>query len=345
MDGSTNKLPPTPLEYKGPEPARIDWERILFRREVGVLVLLVLTTVGVGMRNPDFLTLDNFRNILVTAAPSIIIGCAVTLVIVTGEIDISVGSMMAVLAAVLGLLTSKEHAYQWPVWMVVPLILLLGSLLGLVNGFFVAVTKVPSIIVTLGMLTVLRGITELIHGGEWFKEMPDALRFLGTGRVLEVPISVWTSLFAVVIFVILTLQTPLGRRIYAVGSNPKSARLAGVSQTRIKLIVFLITGLLTGIATVVVAPKYSSIDAETGKGLELLVVTCVVVGGTSISGGKGTIIGTLLGAILLNIIGTALVFLKLGDQAVYWERAIQGAFIILAVLADHLVGEKREGHA
>jgi ribose/xylose/arabinose/galactoside ABC-type transport system permease subunit len=320
-------------------------KRLARQREYGVLALLVLTVAVVASVNRDFLSLQNIRDMLVTAAPAVIVGCGLTLVIVTGEIDISVGSLMGVLAAVLGLLTSAEYPYKWPVWAAVLLVLALGAGVGLINGFLITIGKVPSIIVTLGMLTALRGATELLLNGEWVKELPPGLRFLGTGSLLGIPVSVLTAIIIVALFIVLTIQTPLGRRIYAVGSNPKSARLAGISEMRIKWIAFAITGLLTGLATVVVVPQLSVIDAERGKGFELLAVTCVVVGGTSISGGKGTIIGTVLGAILLNIIGTVLIFMKLGDQAEYWARAIQGAFILLAVLADHLSTGKGESHA
>jgi ribose/xylose/arabinose/galactoside ABC-type transport system permease subunit len=320
-------------------------KRIAAQREYGVLALLILTVGIVAFNDPSFLDWENIQNMLVNAAPYIIIGCGLTLVIVTGEIDISVGSLVGLLAAIMGLLTSIEHPYQWPVPVAVLLVLALGAAIGLLNGFLVTIGKVPSIIVTLGMLTALRGVNELILAGEWVKGMPDSLRYLGTGSILGLPISIWVSLVVVVIFIIITLQTPLGRRVYAVGSNPRSAKLAGVSETRIKLAAFAITGLLAGVATVVFVTRLSSIDAETGKGWELLAVTCVVVGGTSISGGKGTIVGTLLGAILLNIISTALIFMKLGDAAEYWARAIQGAFILMAVLADHLLAGKREGHA
>jgi len=220
----------------------------------------------------------------------------------------------------------------------------IGSIVGLINGLLITIGKVPSIIVTLGMLTILRGITQLIMAGEWY-QVPTTLFPLGRAMILGISIPVLTAIFTTLLFIVITLRTPLGRRVYAVGSNPRSAKLAGISETRTKLIVFVITGVLTGLATVVTVPKLSTIDAEVGKGFELLVVTCVVVGGTSISGGKGTIIGTVLGVLLLSSIGTVLIFLKLGDQATFWQRAIQGAFILLAVLADHVLASKKEGHA
>lgn len=318
--------------------------RLAAQREIGVLALLMVTVAYATWVNPKFIELQNIWDMLFNATPALIIGCGMTLVIITGEIDISVGSLMGLAGAVLGLLTSLEQPYQWPVWAGVLVVMAIGSLVGLINGLLITIGKVPSIIVTLGMLTVLRGITQLIMDGVWYKDLPPALGYLGKGAIMGVPIPTLTAAVVIVLFIIITLRTPLGRRIYAVGSNPRSAKLAGVSETRIKLAVFVITGMLTGLATVVYVPKLSTIDAETGKGVELLVVTCVVVGGTSISGGKGTIIGTVLGALLLSSIGTVLIYLKLGPEATFWQRAIQGGFILLAVLADHLFSSKREGH-
>ncbi len=135
---------------------------------------------------------------------------------------------------------------------------------------------------------------------------------------------------------LLARETPLGRRIYATGSNLHAAHLAGLKTHRVKLFVFTFTGFLTAVATLVSVPRLSVIESGVGRGFELLVVTAVVVGGTSINGGRGSIAGSLLAVLLLGTVGTALIFLRLGESATYWERAIQGAFILLAVLADHL---------
>jgi ribose/xylose/arabinose/galactoside ABC-type transport system permease subunit len=158
---------------------------------------------------------------------------------------------------------------------------------------------------------------------------------------MGVPVCIWVAGAVVALSIVLTRQTPLGRRIYAVGSNPSAARLAGVSAGRIKLLVFALTGLLVGVATIVSVPQLSVIESGIGVGFELLVVTCVVVGGTSIRGGRGSIVGSLLAAGLLVTIGTVLIHLKLGPGATYWERAIQGGFILLAVLVDHLARPRR----
>jgi len=326
-----------------PRPSQGALRAIARQREWGVAILLGLTIAIVAIINPQFVAIDNLKDILVAVAPFAIIGCAVTFVIVTGEIDISVGSHVALLAAVLGLLTSKDHAAMG----VVPAILIvlaLGIVVGLINGFLIAYLRVPSIITTLGMLTALRGITELLMNGQWIQNLPDGLRYFGIGTFLKIPISIWTAAVVVASSMVLATRTPIGRRIYAVGSSPHAARLAGLSPRRIKLFVFALTGLMVAVATIVSVPQLATIQSGVGSGWELIVVTAVVVGGTSISGGKGTIIGTILAAVLLRIIRTVLIFLKLGNEATYWERAIQGAFILLAVLVDHLArrGEAEE---
>jgi ribose/xylose/arabinose/galactoside ABC-type transport system permease subunit len=317
------------------------------RREYGVAILLAVTITIVAIANPNFLQPGVLRDVLVNNAPYAIIACGLTFVIVTGEIDISVGSLAGLLAAVMGLLTSSDYA-SMHVALAVPIVLAIGTFVGLLNGVLVACLRVPSIITTLGMLTALRGVTELLMAGKWIQNLPPGLRFFGTGAILGVPVSIWSAIIVIAGCMVLATRTPLGRRIYAVGSNVHAARLAGLSPRRIKLFAFTFTGFLVAVATLVSVPKLSVIDPGIGKGWELFVVTAVVVGGTSISGGKGTIIGTTLGVLLLGIVGTVLIFLRLGDRATYWERAIQGAFILLAVLVDHL-GRRRgesaeEGH-
>ena len=315
--------------------------RLLRRREAGVLALVVLTVLVVGWYRPDSLAGDNVRNMLERCAPGAIVACGLTLVIVTGEIDISVGSLMGLLAAVVGLCTSTQRM-GLPVATGVAITLAAGAGVGLVNGLLVTVGRVPSIIVTLGMLTALRGVTELAMGGKWIEALPADLRFLGTGSAAGVPISVWTAGLVVAATAYLAYQTPLGRRIYAVGSSPRAARMAGLSERRIKVFVFALTGLLVAVATLVSVTQLDKIEQGIGKGFELFAVTAVVVGGTAISGGRGTIWGSILGVALLVIVRPALVFLPVGQDTTYWERAIQGGLILVAVLADH-IARRRSG--
>lgn len=310
------------------------------KRETGVALLLGLTVAVVAGFNPAFVSGANIRDMLVQCAPAAIVGCGLLLVMLTGEIDISLGSMMGFLAAVMGMATSSQYA-NLPAAAGIAITLVAGSAIGLLNGVLVSLGRVPSIIVTLGMLTALRGLTELLMGGKWISGLPPGLRTLGTGSVIGVPVSIWVAAATVVLAWLFTRETPLGRRIYSLGSNPKAAVLAGLSPTRIKVFVFALTGFLVAVATLVGTTQLSVIESGIGVGFEMVVVTSVVVGGASISGGKGTILGMLLGVVLLGIVRTVLIFLNLGETSVYWERAIQGAFILVAVLMDHLATRRR----
>jgi ribose/xylose/arabinose/galactoside ABC-type transport system permease subunit len=262
------------------------------------------------------------------------IGSSLTFVILTGEIDISVGSLLGLLGVTLGILSSGEH-FALPTPLVVIAILALGSIVGLANGLLITVGRVPSIIATLGTLSILRGLTDLLMSGQWIKDLPASMRFLGTGSLLHIPISLYTAAIIAALCLLLLHGTSLGLGIRAVGGNPEAVANAGLSAARTRIAVFTLTGLATAIACLVTVPQLSVIESGIGVGFELTVVTAVVVGGTSIRGGLGGITGTVIAVILLMTIRTALVFLDLGPMATYWERAIQGAFILAAVLMDH----------
>jgi rhamnose transport system permease protein len=310
-------------------------------REYGVLALLLVVVLLVSLVNPSFLAAKNLSDLLIKAAPIAIVACGMTFIIIVGEIDISVGSMMGLLAAILGVSCSTSQA-GLPVSIAIPLVLLAGTVLGGINGLLVTVGRVPSIIVTLGMLTLLKGITEIVMHGEWIKDLPPDLRWFGTGAVVGIPVPVLTAVLTFAFCLLVARETPLGRRLYAVGGNPDAARLLGLRVLPMKWSAFALTGFLTAVATIISVPQLSVIESGIGQGFELLVITCVVVGGTSIRGGRGNLTGTLFAVLLLSMIGTVLIFLRLGEMATYWERAIQGAFILLAVLADHYSRRSRK---
>jgi ribose/xylose/arabinose/galactoside ABC-type transport system permease subunit len=215
-----------------------------------------------------------------------------------------------------------------------------GLLVGVLNGLLVTIGRVPSIIVTLGMLTMLRGITLLMMNGTNIEGRPHSLELLATGSALGAPITLWIAALFTLLCCGGVYFTPLGRRIYAVGSNPKAAPLAGISITRIKIFVFALSGFAAGVAAVLQVPRNSLVQSNVGNGMELLVVTCVVVGGTSISGGKGTIVGSLIAVLLLGLVPMVLTYIGAPAE---WRMAIQGAFILLAVLADHIVRGHKTG--
>jgi ABC-type sugar transport system ATPase subunit/ribose/xylose/arabinose/galactoside ABC-type transport system permease subunit len=305
------------------------------RPEVGVGGLLIATLALAAGLNPQFLAVGNILDMLVKVAPALIVGCAMTLVILAREIDISVGSLMGLCAACLGVACSTDRM-GLPVPVGVGICLGVGVLGGLINGLLVTFGRVPSIIVTLGMLTILRGVTERTMGGKWIEKLPEGLRSFGTGNWLGLPYSVLMAIAFALFTWWLAKGTRFGVQVFALGSNPSAAKFRGVPEHRIKLCVFMLAGLAAGIAALFSATQLQIIESGFGSGFELVAIASVIVGGTSIQGGRGTVLGTVLGAITLGIVSTVLIFLKLGDSATYWERAIQGGFILVAILGDQI---------
>ena len=314
-------------------------ERRRLPKELPIALVLGLAILVCSLVNPSFLSAENLRDLLVRISPAVIVGSGLTLVILAREIDISMGSLMGTCAAVLGVACSMDRLGM-PIPAGVALCLGAGLGVGIINGLLVGLGRIPSIIVTLGMLTVLQGFTERLLGGEWISKMPEGLRAFGTGSLGGVPYIVIVALATALVCTWIGSRTPFGRRVYAMGSNPIAAETIGVPVTRIKVALFALVGLLSGVAALFSATQLQIIESGFGKGFELTAVAAVVVGGTSIRGGRGSILGTVLGAALLGSIGTMLIFLKLGDSSVYWERAIGGAIILVAIIVDHLSRRK-----
>jgi ribose/xylose/arabinose/galactoside ABC-type transport system permease subunit len=316
---------------------------VLRRREYGLVVLMLLVGLVVSVVDPRFLEPQNLLDILVRSAPTAIVACGVMLVILTGEIDISVGSLFGLLAAILGVVLSQN---EWGLSLLigVPATLLAGTFIGTATGLLVTVGKVPSIIATLGLLTALRGVTILIMGGRNIDGLPESLAAAAKYGLWGVPLSMWVAAAVVLVTATLLSYTPLGPRLYAVGSSRYAARMVGLSERRLKLFAFAYVGFLTALATIVDVPRLPNIETSIGVGFELLVVTCVVVGGVSISGGRGSLWGVLLAVVLMTMIRPVLTFLDLGEAGEMWTKAIQGGFIILAVVADSFLSRRsRQG--
>jgi ribose/xylose/arabinose/galactoside ABC-type transport system permease subunit len=293
----------------------------------------MLLGLSVTLVDDGFLAAGNVTDILVRSAPTMIVACGAMLVVVTGEIDISVGSLMGLLAAVMGLMISVNHG-QLSLWIGIPATLGAGTLVGLGTGLLVTLGRVPSIIVTLGLLTALRGSTTLVMQGENIDGLPMQLGELTKRGPLGWPLSIWAAVIVTATTMLMISWTPLGRRLFALGSNSHSARMVGLSEFRLKVFAFAYTGFLTALATIVDVPRLPRIEAGIGQGFELLVVTCVVVGGVSITGGRGKLVGVLLAVVLMTMIRPALTFLDIGEAGEKWTKAIQGLFILLAVVAD-----------
>ena len=314
------------------------------QREWGLAVLITLVGILACLADVGFLRSGNLKDILIRSAPTAIVACGVMLVVVTGEIDISVGSLMGFLAAVMGLMVSRHH-WDFSLWLGIPVTLLAGMLIGVATGLLVTWGRVPSIIVTLGLLTALRGCTTAIMGGENIDGLPATLEHITKYGLFGVPIGVLTAATVIVVTLVVIHWTPLGRRLYAVGSSSYSATMVGLPERQLKLFTFAYVGFLTALATVVDVPRLPKIEAGIGQGFELLVVTCVVVGGVSIVGGRGNLLGVLLAVVLMTMIRPALTFMDVGEAGEKWTKAIQGAFIILAVVTDSALARHSERDA
>lgn len=302
-------------------------------RETGIAALLLVTLIGASITNPAFATGTNLRDMLLQVAPAIIVGVMMTLVILAREIDISVGSTMGLCAVVFGLSTAPDR-WGLPVPVGIGLGLATGLGVGLLNGLLVAYVRVPSIIATLAMMTILSGASEMLMQGRWIEQLPAGLRVFGTGAWGGVPNTIWMAAFMVLLGLWITRRTRFGMQIYAVGSNPDAAAIRGVPLRKDRLLIFALTGLAAAVAALFSATQLQVVESGFGKDFELVVIAAVTVGGTSILGGRGSIWGTVLGASTLGIISTVLIFLRLGEASVYWDRAIQGGFILLAVAGD-----------
>ncbi len=312
------------------------WRRDPLARRLTVLAAAwAAMMLGAGAFNPSLLSLGALAGLLADAAPAVIVGTGLTLLVICGEIDVSVGSLLGLLAAVAGLLSSPSHV-GLPAWAAAGVVVAAGAIAGLFNGVLVVFGRVPSLLATLGMLSAWRGTTELLLSGNWITDVGAGLRKIGQDNFLGFPAPVWIAGAVAAATIVLARSTRLGRRVYAVGDHEEAARLAGVPVAATKILMFVFTGALTGAAALVSLGQTSVIESGIGTGFELTVVTAVVVGGTSIHGGAGTIAGTALAVLWLGSVRTVLVHLKLGESATHWERAIAGICILAAVLLDHL---------
>ena len=297
------------------------------RREFSVVSAIGALLAVLVMAAPAYFSTGNLRDLFLANVPVLIIAVGATLVILTGHIDVSVGSSFAVCGIVAGVLANAGV----PVWAAALGAVLTGAVLGAMNGALVAHAGIPAIVVTLATMIAWRDALRWVTQGTWVHGLPSTFQWLGLPQTWF-PFVVAALVAALLAAAIVTTRhMACGRFVYAVGSNREAARLIGLQGASLVFIVFVIAGALTGAAAVLNAVRFNQIPANAGLGLELKVIAAVVVGGTTIQGGRGTVAGTALGVLLLGLIGPALTFLGV---SAYWERAIQGAIILAAVAAD-----------
>jgi len=308
---------------------------VAFRvRELGILAALALVVIVTTVVNPRFLSGQSIRDLLLNAAIIALLTVGQTLVVVTRNVDLSVGSVLGLTAFMTGNLFIGRPGL--PVVAAVLAGVLVGVVCGAVNGAVTAIGKVPSLVVTLGTLYVFRGIDYAWAGGRQINaaDLPDSLLTLGSGRLLGVPylVAITVVLVAVAAFALRSYRS--GRELYAIGSNPDAAVLAGIPVGRRLLAAFVLSGAVAGLAGVLFTARYGTVDATAGTGFELQVISAVVVGGVAIFGGSGSVVGAALGALLLSTICSAIVVLRVPS---FWQQAIVGALLIGAIALDRLL--------
>ena len=314
-------------------------ERIFRIRELGIIVAFLALVTVTGILEPRFVETASLRNLALNASIFAILAIGQTLVLVTRNVDLSVGSVLGLSAYLAGDLLSK-HPGSW-----LPLVFVagmaLGAACGLLNGVLVTWGRVPALVVTLGTLYAFRGLAFLWTNGTQInaETLPDAFLNLGTDSIVGIPILVIIALVVLVVVGFLLREYRAGRELYAIGSNPDGARLAGVRSDRRVLLAFVGAGALAGLGGVLFTARFGTVDATAGTGYELTVIAAAVVGGVAIFGGVGSVYGAALGALLLGTITSSLIVLKV---AAFWQQAAIGALLLLAIALDRLVAVRVE---
>lgn len=324
-------MPPNePTAKTAPEKTSAGHSAIGWLTQYGIIVAFVLLCVALTFLNKYFLTPENISNILLQTSINGILAMGMTLVILTGGIDLSVGSVLAFSSIVAATFVTGDNPHSPVVALLVGVVT--GGLLGLINGWIIAYLKIPPFVATLGMLSVARGLTYAYTGGMPVPNLSESFLNLGEGSLLGVPVPVLIFLLIFGILWVVLNHTTYGRSVYAVGGNAKSARTAGISTNPVIASVYVIAGLLAGLGGLILTARTSSALPQAGVSYELDAIAAVVIGGTSLSGGVGSIAGTLLGALIIGTINNGLDLLGVSSA---YQQIVKGCIIVVAVLLDY----------
>ncbi len=311
--------------------------KIDFKKLQSLIALFLLCLFFAIMSN-KFFTINNGLTVLRQISVNICIAVGMTLVIITAGIDLSVGSVLALSGAIVAGLLKNGIAIP-PINLYIGFTILgailagiiVGAFLGFLNGLVITKFNVPAFVATLSMLTIARGLMMLYTNGFPISSFPTTFTFIGNGNFLGLPIQIWIVICIVILAIVLTKKLKLGRYIFAIGSNENASKLSGISINKIKIIVYTIAGALAAVAGIITTAQLDSAQPNAGTGYELDAIAAVVIGGTSLSGGKGSILGTVLGAIIIGVLNNGLVLL---DVSPFWQQVVKGSVILLAVIID-----------
>lgn len=298
-------------------------------QKLGPVIGLLLIVVIISVMSPSFLTMNNLFNVLRQVSINALIAFGMTFVILTGGIDLSVGSILALTGAV----TAGMMSGGMDPILAMLLGVLLGVLLGAINGLIIAKGKVAPFIATLATMTIFRGLTLVYTEGRPISGLGDSLTFqmLGKGYILGIPVPVVTMAISFAVLYFILKKTTFGRRVYAVGGNEEASRLSGINVDRIKIYVYSLAGGLTAIASLILTSRLNSAQPTAGNMFELDAIAAVVLGGTSLTGGRGWIVGTLVGALIIGVLNNGLNLIGVSS---FFQQVVKGAVILIAVLLD-----------
>lgn len=304
------------------------WKKITKSSVFSILIILIIFIIIMLIASPGFRSISNMLSIVRLFAPIAIAGIGVMMVIITGGIDLSLGSVYGLAGVVCALLMTRLGFSTLPGIMVGCLV---AMGFGCVNGLLVVKINLPPFIATLGTMSIARGLCYILTQGYPISGMEDSFYFLGQGAILQIPTSIWAMVIVAIIFGIFLTKTVTGRRIYALGGNREATRISGVNTDKLLILVYSLCGMLAGFAGIITASKLGIGQPTSGTSFEMDAISATVIGGTSLTGGAGTVVGTIIGAAIMGILRNALVLLAVDA---YWTQLILGFVIVFAVSAD-----------
>ncbi|MDA1679214.1 MULTISPECIES: ABC transporter permease subunit [unclassified Bacillus cereus group] len=309
-------------------------KRMYKMHETSIILLLLSYIAIVGMINPSFVQLNSLSLMMKSSVILVVLAIGQSFVLFTKNIDVSVGSIMGLSAAICGMLLTEGFSTILSITAAI----ILGAIIGFVNGVGVAKLRVPAIIMTLGMLGVIRGAMLIFTGGKWIEDIPNNFKQLSSIVILGLPITVWVVLIILLLLYFLLRKVPYARYFYAVGDNEDGARLIGIPVNKVKIYAFIISGISAALAGCIFVMNIGFVPNQTGTGIELQVIAAAVLGGVHLKGGTGSIVGAALGAIFLEAISSSLIFLKI---PAFWNNAISGFLLLLIVILDSVMKKWR----
>jgi ribose transport system permease protein len=336
-DTKTGEKKTTPKNIAGKQNPLFQFIRENLGITIGLIILcLILVIYDITQQRTVFLTTNNIMNVLRQVATNIYIACGMTMIIILGGIDLSVGSVVGLSGCVTAMLIAYN---SWPIAAAVAAGLVMGLLSGAFNGFVISKTTIPPFIVTLAMMNIARGACYVYTNAQPIRIMSETFNFIGSGYIGVVPVPVIYLIVIVIIASFIMNRTKLGRHIYAVGGNPTAAKFSGIKNGRILFFAYLFSGLMSAISGIVLASRMFSGQPTAGQSFEMDAIAAVVLGGTSMSGGVGKIGGTVIGALIIGVLNNGLNLLNINS---FWQYIVKGVVILIAVYVDFLKKSRKQ---